>query len=56
MNLVETYSYSNHPTGTLSTAQNLFARKLGFQANLQIRSVVSTFVKRKKILVKKYFG
>ncbi len=39
--------------GTLSTAQNSFARKPVFQANLQIRSVVFDVCQKKKNLVKK---
>ncbi len=45
--------------GTLSTARNLFARKLVFQANLQIRSVVFDVCQKKKNFskeIKKYFG
>jgi hypothetical protein len=45
--------------GTLSTARNSFARKLVFQANLQIRSVVFDVCQKKKNFskeIKKYFG
>jgi hypothetical protein len=45
--------------GTLSTAQNLFARKPVFKANLQIRSVVFDVCQKKKNFskeIKKYFG
>jgi hypothetical protein len=45
--------------GTLSTARNLFARKLVFQANLQIRSVGFDVCQKKKNFskeIKKYSG
>ncbi len=45
--------------GTLSSARNLFAQKLVFQANLQIRSVVFDVCQKEKKFskeIKKYLG